>query len=270
MSAQLMSEEIGNVKKSVVADRKSDNHAAQMQAFPSLIFILALVLAAGVAISKMLDPTTLPVKHVRVEGNFQYLSEKKMQTLVSDVVRGGFFDLNVKAIKESLQNDPWVNWVAVQRVWPDSIRVHVKENIASTHWNEAALLNAEGQVFEPENAGSLSGIPYLSGPTGTENVVLEEYQKISETLSRFGLKVVSMTLNERRAWEFQLEDGPLVVLGRHDMDERFERFTKFTLHSLGSEINEIQRIDMRYTNGFAIQWRSNHSSLHDSGQIDNG
>ena len=68
----------------------------------------------------------------------------------------------------------------------------------------------------------------------------------------------------------KIGNGPLVLLGRNDIDERFERFIDSALRSLGEEIQKVEQIDLRYTNGFAVQWKNSFSNLIKSGLNNNG
>ena len=45
-------------------------------------------------------------------------------------------------------------------------------------------------------------------------------------------------------------------LGRRQVDERFERFITVALRMVCQRADDIAYVDMRYTNGFAIGWRS--------------
>ncbi len=238
--------------------------------FVSLIFVLLVLVLCGLGIWRLLDPATLPIRHVRIEGNFQHLSPEKMQSMVTDVIRGGFFNLNVMSINEALLREPWVYWVVVQRVWPDGLSVHVKEQTAIGHWNNNELLNPSAQIFSPEAAASISGMPFLSGPVDTQALVLERYREIADAVSPFAIKITSLSLSGRRGWRVQLHDGPLVILGRNDVHSRIQRFSGSVLASLRDELTRIKQIDMRYTNGFAIQWLSNPSQLIESGLENHG
>ena len=46
-------------------------------------------------------------------------------------------------------------------------------------------------------------------------------------------------------------------LGRRQVDERFEKFIAAALKLVTQRGEDIAYVDMRYTNGFAIGWRSN-------------
>ena len=45
-------------------------------------------------------------------------------------------------------------------------------------------------------------------------------------------------------------------LGSRQVDERFERFMIAAAEARGQRADDIAYVDMRYSNGFAIGWRS--------------
>jgi cell division protein FtsQ len=270
MNAQVMTNSMTEEKLPVADTGLHSLDKPLSRLFASLIFVLFVLLLCGLGTWRLLDPTTLPIRYVRIEGNFQHLSKEKMQSLVTNVIRGGFFNLNVMSIQEALLREPWVYWVVVQRVWPDGLSVHVKEQTAIGHWNRSELLNPSAQIFSPEATASISGMPFLSGPKDTQALVLERYREIADAVSPFAVKITDLSLSERRGWRVQLHDGPLVILGRNDVDSRIQRFSGSVLVSLNDELTRIKQIDMRYTNGFAIQWLSNPSQLIESGLENNG
>jgi len=234
-------------------DRTGPAEAKRKRLPASLVFSFLFVVTCGLAAWHLLDPGTLPIRHVRIKGNFQHLSTDRMQSMVTAVLKGGFFNLNVMTIKEALLSEPWVNWVAVQRVWPDGLSVHIEEQQPVAHWNGVHLLNGEAGIFSPQSASSAGGLPYLSGPEGSEQLVYRRYREITRALERT-MVVTSLALSERRAWSVKLQDGPLVILGRKAIDSRIDRLTGPVVKTLGKEISRVGVIDLRYTNGFAIQW----------------
>ncbi len=233
--------------------------------YAHVIFALTILIVVLAGTWRLMDPATLPIRHVRIQGSFAHLSTDRMQTIVSDVLDGGFFNLNVMAIKEALLDEPWVDWVIVKRIWPDALTVQVKEQVAVAHWNDASLLNESAVVFSPDNASAIAGLPYLSGPADTQAQVFSRYSELSSLM--IGLaRIEKLSLSDRRAWSVHLQDGPVIILGRNDVEGRIERLTESVLPNVKGEIKNLKRIDLRYTNGFAIEWRSAQQNSEDSGQ----
>jgi hypothetical protein len=52
-----------------------------------------------------------------------------------------------------------------------------------------------------------------------------------------------------------------VITSRQRYDERFERFTAAALRLVAQRAADIDYVDMRYTNGFAVGWRSGSTRL---------
>ncbi|HEY6824482.1 MAG TPA: cell division protein FtsQ/DivIB, partial [Steroidobacteraceae bacterium] len=82
------------------------------------------------------------------------------------------------------------------------------------------------------------------------------YLAAAGRLTQAGLRLTALRLDARGAWEFDLADGVTVRLGRRQVDERFEKFMNAALKLVTQRGEEISYVDMRYTNGFAIGWRS--------------
>ena len=270
MNAFVMTGPIAEEKKSQTEKSAAGTAQPLSKKLISMSFVSLIIILFGVAGWKLMDPLTLPIRHVRIEGNFQHLSTEKMQNIVSSVISGGFFNLNVMNIKEELLREPWVYWVVVQRVWPDGLNVNVVEQSAIAHWNESDLLNDEAQIFSPEEKLLIAKLPKLAGPPETESLVLDRYRQIEKTLTPRAIKIESLSLSQRRAWQIRLENGPLVILGRNDVDNRIKRFTGVVLSSLYEELDKVEQIDLRYTNGFAIRWLGNSQNLLESGLENNG
>ena len=210
----------------------------------------------------MMKPATLPIRQVHIEGEFLRLDTFRLQELVTDKVRGGFFNIDVAAIRNVLVALPWVNDVSVHRVWPDGLRVIVNEQTAVVRWNETGLLNEQGQYFSPGRDTFPLDLPLLEGPEESQELLLERFKLLKQT---YGLSVVRLQLNERRAWKFELENGLSVVLGRRDFENRIERFVNVVIKNLGEKISQAREIDMRYTNGFAVRWKQHVTEHIESG-----
>ena len=216
-----------------------------------LIFILMMVWG-GMTLS---NPDTLPIKQVRIEGDFTHLSPVDLQLLVTDKVRGGFFNLDVDAVRLALLDEPWVSEVIVKRIWPDALRVIVIEHVPGVRWGDSALLNTAGEYFSPEAETIPVELPLLSGPVGSEQNLLNRFNAMQEQVQLIGFNIVSLSLDDRRAWSFRFTNGIKVTLGRRDFEERFNRVLTLIPTTTSGRIDQIESIDMRYTNGFSILWK---------------
>lgn len=246
-----------------------DGHAAHREALPPTVVACVLLsavltLALAWAGMRLLDPATLPIREVRVQGALRHLDPEALRARVGEAVKGGFLDLDVDAVRSHLEREPWVGRVVVRRDWPDRLVVAVTERRAVAYWGEHGLLDEDGTAFEPPRASFPEGLPALSGPAGTERQVLERLRELEDLLAPAGLAVGALELSERRAWSFTLREGLRVVVGRRDFIARVGRFVAQYRHTVGPRLTGADTVDLRYSNGFAL--RRSAAAAADRGQ----
>jgi cell division protein FtsQ len=76
-----------------------------------------------------------------------------------------------------------------------------------------------------------------------------------------GMRLVAVELDARGAWNFTLDNGVNVRLGRGQVEDRYQRFVDVALRMVSERAADISYVDMRYTNGFAIGWRGSPTRL---------
>lgn len=231
---------------------------------------VVLVLASAFVAMKIADPRTLPIAEVRVDGNMSATDPERLRARIAAVAHGGFFSVDVEAVRRSVESEPWVAGATVRRDWPDRLVVTIRERVALARWGRDALLDDQGVVFRPEPAALPGSLPLLTGPEGTEHQVLERFQDLQTLLQPTGLRVGSLTLNERRAWDFTLLQGTRIVVGRHDFDGRVRRFASDFARAIGSRIDTVEAIDLRYTNGFAVRLRTDAAAAAEGRALRHG
>jgi cell division protein FtsQ len=214
---------------------------------------LALLLCLAGALAWALDQ---PIRTVSVQGRFQRVSAVDVERAVKDRVQGfGLVSVNLPAVQRAIEALPWVDTATVGRAWPRGLSVVVVEQVAAARWGANGLLNARGELFASESRHIPPELPRLSGPAGSEAQVAQRYLAIQGRLVEGGLRITALRLDARGAWEIDLDNGVRVRLGRCQVDERFERFVAAALPLVAQRGGDIDYVDMRYTNGFAVGWR---------------
>jgi cell division protein FtsQ len=204
-----------------------------------------------------------PIETIAVEGRFQRVTPVDVERVVKSELHGaGLLSVDLAAVRRAIHTLAWVDAVSVEREWPRGLHVLVVEQTPAARWGERGLLNTRGELFDSDERHIPSELAQLEGPSGEETVVAQRYLAASSRLMQAGLRVTAMRLDARGAWEFDLANGVTVRLGRRQVDERFERFMSSALKLVTQRAEDIQYVDMRYTNGFAIGWRgsANHNN----------
>jgi cell division protein FtsQ len=167
----------------------------------------------------------------------------------------GLLSVDLAAVRRAVEQLPWVDSATVERQWPRALNIRVVEQVAAARWGANGLLNTRGELFISEARHIPPELPRLSGPQGTEAEVARRYLAAQGQLIEAGMRLTAVRLDARGAWEFDLDNGITVRLGRRQVDERFERFVTAGVGQIAAHASDIGYIDMRYTNGFAIGWR---------------
>lgn len=226
--------------------------------FSRWVLIVGLLLALAVAGWSYLkavvtDPGRFPINEVSIQGEFRHLRPSDIEVLVARELTGGFFGLDVNQLRARLRQAPWVRDASIRRLWPDALIVTVLEQVPVAAWGTESLLNDAGEIFTPDQDSLPVGLARLAGPDAASAQVLERFHSLQQRLELLGANIESLDIDERGAWRFKLYGGPLVMVGRERFEQRLERFLDVAGDRLMGELNRFERIDLRYTNGFAAR-----------------
>jgi len=216
----------------------------------------ALALAAVGALLVLTLLLDQPIATIAMDGRFERVSPGEIERAVRPFMHAGFLSADLAAIQRAVEALPWVDHARIQRLWPSSLKVVVTEQTAAARWGESGLINTRGELFVRSASHVPAELPRLAGPEGSEAEVARRYLELHGRLVEAGMRIVALRLDERGAWEFDLDSGVTVRLGRRDVDARIARFLGSAAPVIAHRLGEIAYIDMRYSNGFAIGWRT--------------
>jgi cell division protein FtsQ len=219
-----------------------------------LLLLSALTLATVLGIRWLADPYRFPLAVIEVKGDFRQLMKEDLQAAIAPYAEDGFFTVDVAAIRRAAERLPWVYKASVRRIWPETLRVQIEEQHPVAHWQENGYLNAHGEAFFPQHKAAALQLPWLSGPQGQEQKVLAHYGQVVDTLAPLGLQVQQLVLDERRAWSVRLNDEVQLWLGRAEPWQRLQRFVRAYPGVFAGRMAELERVDLRYSNGFSVLW----------------
>ena len=201
------------------------------------------------------DPTFLPIDHVVITVPDDRIDQEVVKRLVTEQIKGGFFQVDQKSLQKHLMELPWVKNVSLRRIWPSHLSITMTEKQPFARWGKTGILSTEGEVFYPDSKTFPEGIPYLEGPDGSEGILVEQYHVFNQWVAPLHLQVQAVHLTERGTWSIELSNGIPLMLGRRDIPFRVHRFLQWFPSVVGGKENAVERVDLRYANGFVIQWK---------------
>jgi cell division protein FtsQ len=217
--------------------------------------VMVVVLGAGIywasePVAKIFER---PIKSVVVEGEFQLISKQRATELIGNEIDGDFLQLDLMELKEALLSDPWVEKVTLNRRWPDTLVVKIIEQKPIARWGDG-FLNQRGEIIRVEEAGPLSGLPWLQGSEADAIEILQQYQDLSQILRSRGLDVLELKCDSKKSWRLTVKNHVEIAIGRDQVMEKIRRFVTVYDAHLSSVWSDVKAIDVRYTNGVAVRW----------------
>ena len=234
------------------------------------LMVMLLITIAGISFFEVYEnhlkktATYLPIENITIEGTFKNLKQSDMQNTVKSALHGGFFTVDIAAIQQALLQLPWVDDVSIRRHWPAGLSISVKEKQAIAYWGKHRLLSDKGELFTPDSTLFESTMPYLDGPDNLHKTVWLFFRDANKKIKEFDFMVTRLVLDKRRSWEMRLSNNVVVKLGRENTENRLQRFVKVFNLNNAPKMKNIESIDLRYPNGFAMRMKTTKPDAHQS------
>jgi cell division protein FtsQ len=196
------------------------------------------------------------IESLEISGPFQRVTALQIEEAISSELDAGFLGADLDRIQDRIRELPWIDQARVARRWPNRIAIVVSEQVPAAIWGDRGLLNVRGELFV-ENARHVPAeLPRLDGPAQRSADVAKRYLDVRERLIPIGLDVRSVQMDARGAWRLTLSNGVDIRLGRRDVDNRTDLFIAVVADVITGRAQDIDYVDMRYSNGFTIGWKN--------------
>jgi len=225
----------------------------------ALTLLLFVVAAGGVVwvYNGMIAQERWPIRWLEIDGPFERVSAEQVRASLAPLVNGSFFTVNTRVMRELASEMPWVASVSVQKIWPDTVQVTIREHTPVVHWVDDYLLDAKGKPFTVPSANEIQGLPWLESPPGQLELVFENWKKFDDKLEAIGQQVERLTLDPRGSWSAHLSGGTEVRFGKGEVFKNLDILVSTWAGLMQDQALPPVSVDLRYTNGFAVLWSQN-------------
>jgi cell division protein FtsQ len=228
----------------------------------ALLKLLAWTLALGVialplvgALNGWFAAERWPFRQLRVDAQFERVNAQQVRAAVAPRLAGGFFAVDLAELRKVVEQVPWVERAEVRRRWPDTLEVRLRERRAAAAWRDGRLVDMRGELFAVPGETVPGGLPVFDGPDNRVAEMLAFLQAIEPSMRASAMAPARLSLSARGSWSLATVDGAEIVLGRAQPRERLQRFLDALARLDGSTGLQLARADLRYANGFAVEWR---------------
>lgn len=201
------------------------------------------------------DPIRFPINTIKIAANYKHLTHAQLETCLSQYREKSFFTLPVHQLYKDLKQIPWIEQVDLERLWPDGLKITIKEKQAVALWNGAILTTVGDVVVDKQALEQIQQLPHLKGPEQHAQEVFIMYQNMSLLLAKMGLTIQSLAERKNQAWEVRLTNGIALKLGKQEPLERVSRFCK-AYGQLSERQVPLLSVDLRYPKGMAVKWQT--------------
>ena len=220
------------------------------------IAIALIALPVVAFVNGWIGAERFPLTKLRVSGDMRHVDPAAVQKLLLPYARKGFFAVELDDAQAALARLPWVESAEVSKKWPDVLEVSIHEHRPLALWDEDKLLSERGRIYPRSAMGDAlpKGLPQLGGDPRQVAEVLAFYNQTRELFAPIGLGVRELRQDARGSWSLRLSNGAQVLIGRQDAESRVRRFAELMPKLIAPQGRALRRADLRYANGFALQW----------------
>jgi len=194
-----------------------------------------------------------PFHQLKIDAEFRRVNADQVRAAAAPQLARGFFAVDLGAVRNAIEQVPWVERAEVRKHWPDLLEVRLVEREAVAVWRDHRLVSRSGTLFAVPGNTAPEGLPSLSGPDARVAEVLDFHGRINVALRGSGLQASGLSLSDRGGWTAQLASGAELVIGREQPEQRFARFVAALPRLEPGALAQLVRADLRYANGFAVR-----------------
>lgn len=224
------------------------------------IVLIVSALADGV-VTVVKKYVELPINQVVFTGELKHLDIKQMHKIIEIEMENGFLGVKLDEVSYLLNLEPWVKQVSVKKVWPDTLEINVTEHKPMATLNYQGIISQQGNYFEPKVLNITKDLPIFYGEVTMINKMTEMYHALSRTLGKFNKTIKTLHLNKQDEWIVEFNRNIKIILGRKHVLQHFSRFLIAFNSNYNQFKNKIDTIDLRYSNGFSVRWKTNNNKL---------
>lgn len=203
---------------------------------------------------------TMPIEEITFKGRFKNISRSQLENVIAKHLKNNFIMVNLEIMQKDIEKLPWIYRASVRRKWPAGLYVEFMEQEPVAHWGKTAWLNSNGDVINLKNIKlETAGMPTIIGPEINSAQLLQTFNSYQKLFLRAGMSLAKLTVSERNSYQLTTASGIEIVLGKQDINSRLARFLNVYRDTLARHQGAFGRVDLRYTNGFAVLWNETAS-----------
>lgn len=216
------------------------------------VFLLLPIGLGGFYLSQL--EQILPIRTIQLSGTFKNLDQQEVESTLQQYLGQGFFSFDIHHLQQTLHDNSWTQLVSVRRIWPDKLRITIEEKTPVARWDDQHLLSDSASVYRADT-GAFSHLPIVHAANHPPAWALQQFYRLQARFNGVEERLMALQVDSRGALDVDLINGLKIKLGRKDIDRKIDRLVSIYMQQILPRREQIQRLDLRYSNGFAVAWK---------------
>jgi cell division protein FtsQ len=222
------------------------------------ILLIFIIIVVYLNIKNTNDRTIyFPIKEISIESKIINTSKDDVFEKSKNYLNSkSFFNFKINILKKEIEKVPWVKSADIRRVYPGKIKIYIEEHAPIAIWNNKSYMNDVGDIFLIQDIKK--NLPVIISNQSGNKIMFLYFTLLLKYISdyNFDMEIKKIEENDIRSLSAHFSSGIIVKFGSKDIRNKIHAFVKIynTLNS--SDLEKIGYIDMRYSNGFSIGWKS--------------
>lgn len=197
-----------------------------------------------------------PVKHVAIESKLRFVDKEELSRSVFDFIDEGMWAIDLAKLQHQLREFDWIKNVEIRKVWPDQLVLVIEEHNPQVRFGKNILTQSGTKVLIAKEQVWMTKLPFVEMHNQDEMTAEElkriwaGYKKYKRQFELVNLDARFLKVDEINNWILEFANELTVNLGRKNHEARVERLVG--VYSEIKDKSQIERIDLRYSNGFAV------------------
>lgn len=210
------------------------------------VTVISIMVAVVLLILQTANKT---VDQLQLNEKLVHINQERVLKEISPWFPQGYIYIDVSAIQAQLQDMVMVSQVRVEKVWPETLKITIEEERPVAIWNGKSMLSEKGDIL-PLALKNLE-LPKLNGVNEESKLVMQHFLLFNRWGKRHQLSLVGLQ-HSSAGWKLEYETGLQIWLDHNKAKTGLEQLE----HVMNQfNLSQIEKIDMRYEQGFAVAWK---------------
>ncbi len=200
-----------------------------------------------------------PAKVVVNTKNLDAAQYETLDKVMGKKEAGSFFTAVLPELKDQVMEQDWISQVDIERKWGEGIVITALPREAIARFGSEHLIDSQGKVYKPVTESELlqPGLIMLQGDADQSTLIMQQMQQVNQWFAPLEMQVEDLVLTPRMTWAIKFDNGMRIIVDNEHTSQKLMNLSQLLQNQLADKKDNIASADLRYKNGFVIDWKAN-------------